>query len=147
MKPFSRLMLVVVCAFPLVQLSGCSVSRGKVLEIDVSEIQGRQHMPDELTRMLSGLGYEWVPVADPRSTRDVKVSQADGQYRMRFRHTQHSGVRIDVRIDVVTGYSWLDFYETGQQALSPSAMHLLQALKTRADLQFGAGNVRVGRWR
>jgi hypothetical protein len=104
-------------------------------------------MPDELTRMLGALGYEWVPVHDPLSKRGVKVSQADGQYRMRFQNLQNPGVRVDVRIEMASGFSRLDFYENDRQDLSPSSIRLLQELKARTESEFGAGNVRVRGWR
>lgn len=128
----------------MVPFSACSASRGKVIEIDVSEIQTRGHMPYELTRMLGVLGYDWVPVDDPLSRRGVKVSRSGGQYRMKFRHLQHPRVRIDVRMEQVSGFSRLDFYEKDRQDLSPSSVRLLQELRARTKLQFGAGNVRIG---
>jgi hypothetical protein len=120
---------------------GCAKVSGVTLRIDARNVEGIQHIPDELTSMLGELGYGWTPVFDPNSNRGVKTVQKDGEYRMRFEFLETRRVYIDVRIRQKDGVTWLHFHETGSQTLSPSSIDLLNELEDRAVLEFGAANI------
>lgn len=120
---------------------GCASGGGQTLKIDMQDVAGRQHVPDELTDMLGDLGYEWIPIHDPNARRDVKVVQQDGEYRMRFEYVQTKQVRIDARIRMQDGFTRLHFYEPGSQTLSAPAQGLLKKLQQRVVQEFGEANV------
>ena len=131
---------VLLAALALI-LPGCATSGGETLKIDTRNVVGVQYMPDELTRMLRELGYQWIPIVDPEIEREVKTVQKQGYYSMRFELVETGQVRIDARMRVQDGFTRLHFYEPGSQTLSPSAMDLFQELQKRAWLEFGQTNV------
>jgi len=122
-------------------LAGCTGGSGETLKIDMQHLVGRQNMPDELTYMLRGLGYDWIPLADPNSHGGVRVIQHYNEYRMLFGHTEAKQVRIDVHIGLQNNATRLRFYEIGSSILSPSAKDLLQKLRERTAAVFGSSNI------
>lgn len=137
----ARILCILLSATFVLLSQGCASGGGEILKIDMKEVLGRQHMPDELTDMFRDLGYDWIPIADPNSRREVKTVQQDGEYRMRFEHVQAKQVRIDVRIRIQDGFTRLHFYEPAGQTLSASSRALLSELQQRVTMEFGAANV------
>jgi hypothetical protein len=136
-----RLLCVVLLAVLGLQFSGCASIGGETLKIDARNVQGMQHVPDELTAMLRDLGYDWIHVQDPASHRGVKVAQKDGEYHMQFEYLETRKVRIGVRIRREDGFTWLHLYQVGSQTLSPASANLFEKLKIRAEQEFGAVNI------
>lgn len=138
----NRISTILLLAMLGLQLPGCATTAtGETLKIDARNVQGMQHVPDELTEMLRELGYDWIGVKDPTTHRRVKTVQKDGEYRMRFEYLETRQLRIDVRIRRQDGVTWLNVYEPGSTALSPSSGKLFEKLKMRAEQEFGAVNV------
>ena len=138
----NRLVLcVVLFAASTLFFVGCATVSGVTLRIDARNVEGMQHIPDELTSMLGELGYGWTPIVDPISHLGVKTVQGDGEYKMQFEFLETRKVRIDMRIRRMDGVTWLHFYEPGSKTLSPSSIVLLNKLEDRAALEFGAANV------
>ena len=125
----------------VLQFTGCGSTGRETLKIDARDVPGVQHMPDELTVMLRELGYDWILVQDPNSNRGVKTVQRDGEYHMRFEYVETRQARIDARIRIQDGVTWLRFYEPDSQTLSPSSTTLFEKLKARTVQEFGAVNV------
>ena len=125
----------------VLQFTGCASTGGETLKIDARDVPGVQHVPDELTVMLRELGYDWIHVQDPNSHRGVKTVQRDGEYHMRFEYVETRQARIDARIRIQDGVTWLRFYEPDSQTLSPSSTTLFEKLKARTVQEFGAVNV------
>lgn len=138
MTRFPYIFLLVVLGL---QLPGCATIGGETLKIDARNVPGVQHVPDELTAMMRELGYDWIHVQDPNSHRGVKTVQRDGEYHMRFEYVETRQARIDARIRIQDGVTWLRFYEPGSQTLSPSSATLFEKLKARTVQEFGAVNV------
>ena len=85
----NRISTIILLAVLGLQLPGCATTTGgETLKIDARNVQGMQHLPDELTAMLWELGYEWIRVEDPTTHRGVKTAQIDGEYRMRFEYLE-----------------------------------------------------------
>jgi hypothetical protein len=136
-----RILYLLLFGTIVVFSAGCASTGGDTIEIDMRQVAGRQHMPDELSDMLGDLGYDWVPIPDPYSQLAVKTVQQDDEYRMLFEHSAGGQVRIDVRIRQKDGFTHLHFYEPASQTLSESSMVLLRELQQRVALEFGAANV------
>jgi len=132
---------IVLFAAIVLFCAGCAKVTGVTVRIDARNVEGVQHIPDELTSMLGELGYGWAPIFDPNSNRAVKTVQDSGEYRMRFEFLETRQVYIDVRIRQKDGVTWLHFYEPGSQTLSPSSIELLNELEDRAVMEFGAANI------
>lgn len=62
----NRLLYIFLLAVLGLQLSGCASSGGETREIDAHNVQGMQHVPDELAAMLRDLGYGWIHVKERR---------------------------------------------------------------------------------
>ena len=137
----SRALLLVMLLAGALLSNGCATRSGESLVIDTRDVVGVQFMPDELTDMLRGLGYDWIPIADPAIRQEVKSFRQDGEYHMRFEYLETRQVRIDARIRSQDGFTRLHFYEPGSQTLNPASMVLFQQLQERAALEFGAANI------
>ena len=133
--------LVLFAVITLLIAPGCATPGGETLKIDARDVVGMHYMPGELSLMLNGLGYEWIPIVDSEFRTEVKMLERDGYYHMRFEYAETRQVRVDARIRVRDGVTRLRFYETDGGALSPSSRALLQKLQERAELEFGSTNV------
>jgi hypothetical protein len=139
----NRILTVLLLTVLGLQLPGCATTTGgETLKIDARNVQGMQHVPDELTDMLRELGYDWIGIKDSQTHRRVKTVQKDGEYLMRFEYLETRQLRIDVRIRRQDGFTWLHVYEPDKPMLSPSSATLFEKLKMRAEQEFGAVNVR-----
>ena len=122
--------------------SGCTtVTGGRTLEVDTGDIEGVQYMPQEISRMLEALGYEWLPVHDPDIGHPVKVAEYQGQYRMLFQARDNTALRVEVHIRVAGNHTGLHFYEVDSKDLGAAARAHYRQLKQRLVLEFGADNV------
>lgn len=121
---------------------GCASGGGERIRIDMRDVEGHGYMPGEVTAMLQALGYDWVPIPDPNSRREVQTVKQDDEYRMQFEYLETRQVRIDVRIRQKDDFTRLHFYEPGSGTLSASSRELLERLQQRIVREFGAPNVR-----
>lgn len=121
--------------------SGCSTTGGTVLKIDARELQGVQSLPQEITRMLDDLGYDWVPVRDPSIALPVKVARHAGQWRMRFQARDRADIWIDARFNVGESTATLRLYEVGDDGHSSPSEHYHRELLERLELEFGRDHV------
>jgi hypothetical protein len=133
--------LSVLLVFALLSL-GCASGGGERIRIDMRNVAGHGYMPGEVTTMLQALGYDWVPIPDPNSRREVQTVQQNDEYRMQFEYLETRQVRIDVRIRRKDGLTRLHFHEPGSNTLSASSRALLERLQQRVVQEFGAPNVR-----
>lgn len=138
----TRLIFIFIFAISTPFFQGCTTTGGATLSIDAQRVIAPQSMPDEIADMLSALGYDWIPVADPNVLHGVKVGKQDGEYRMLFQHLTDRKVRIDVRIRRFDDFTRLNLYEIDSRTLSPSSRTLLQRLRERVVLEFGDANVK-----
>ena len=122
--------------------SGCTtVTGGRTLDVDTGDLESVQNMPQEISRMLEALGYEWLTVHDPDIGHPVKVAEHNGQYRMLFQARDNTAIRVEVHIRVAGNHTGLHFYEVGNKNLGEPARAHYRKLKQRLVLEFGADNV------
>ena len=134
--PSALLMLLVLPQF------GCTtVTGGRTLKVDTGNIESIQSMPQEISRMLESLGYDWLPVHDPDIGHPVQVAEHNGQYRMLFQLRDDPKIRVEVHTRVAGNHTGLHFYDTGNKELDASARQRYHELKQRLILEFGADNV------
>ncbi len=138
MKLLRNVLLTVVAALLVV---ACATGAGKNLRVQAQKETDAQYMPDELAGMLSELGYRSVPIPDPDMGHDVRVSMQHGDYLMQFEHLRNGRVRIDARMRIRDNFTQLHFYEIGSNGLTDSGLALYDALRRRAELEFGRENV------
>lgn len=122
-------------------LFACTGVGGDTLKIDPQGVAANRHMPDALETILGDLGYQWVPIPDPLTHRDIKTVQQHGEWTMRFRDVETGKVQIDARIRRKDGFTWLKFHEDGGSTLSSSAHDRLQKLQDRLKIDFGEAYV------
>jgi hypothetical protein len=123
-------------------LSGCTtVTGGRTLEVDTGDIESIQYLPQEISRMMESLGYDWLPVHDPDIGHPVKVAVINGQYRMLFQARDNTAIRVETHIRVAGHHTGLHFYEVGNKDPGEPALEHYRKLKQRLVLEFGADNV------
>ena len=125
----------------LVAAGGCATTGHDTLLIKTAEAASTQNLPEEFTRMLEALGYEWVPVTDPDIGHRVKVATVHGEYRMRFRARDAAGIQIDVHIRKDGGSAGLHFTQDGGETLDAGARRRYLQLRERLEFEFGDDNV------
>ena len=138
MRPVIDSLLIAVYALSLFACTGIS---GNTLKIDPQGIAANRHMPDALETILGDLGYEWIPIPDPLTHRDIKTVQQHGEWAMRFRDVENGKIQIDARIRRIDGFTWLKFHENGAGDLSPTAHDRLLKLQDRLRIDFGEAYV------
>lgn len=124
--------------------SGCSTTGAAILKIDTGDLVGVQYMPQEISRMLDDLGYDWIPVYDPAIRQPVKVAEQYGQYRMRFQARDRSDIRIDVHIRITGNTTTLRFHEVAAKDATSVSEKYYRKLRDRLVLEFGPENVSGG---
>lgn len=122
-------------------LFACTSISGNTLKIDPQGVAPNRHMPDALETILGELGYQWIPIPDPLTHRDIKTVQQGGEWTMRFRDVETGKVQIDARIRRIDGFTWLRFHENGGSELSPSGHDRLRKLQDRLNIDFGEAYV------
>jgi hypothetical protein len=127
----------------LVLAPACAAAGELTLKIDPKHVTGLQNMRSEITSMLEGLGYEWLPVHDPAIGQPVQVSQENGQFVMLFRATDNASMQINVHIRKYDNVTGLHFIEQGTDQPGGAALNYFNKLKERVILEFGADNVSV----
>ena len=135
------LYIAMFAAFLLISPGCATVRDGETLSIDTRNVLGARYMPDEVTLMLSELGFRWIPINDPEIDRPVKMVRRYGEFRMRFEYAESGQVRIDARMSERPGVTRLHFYEPGSESLGASSRELLRRLRERAESKFGRANV------
>jgi hypothetical protein len=123
-------------------LAGCmTITGGRTLAIDTGDLESVQYMPQEISRMMDSLGYDWLPVHDPNIGHPVKIAEINKQYRMLFQARDNEAIRVEAHIQVAGNHTGLHFYEVGNKSLGEPAQQHYQKLKERLVLEFGADNV------
>lgn len=122
--------------------AGCaSITDGRTLKVSTQDLEDSQYQPQEVSRMLESLGYQWLPVHDPDLGHPAKVAEINGQYRMLFQARAVPAIHVEVNIRVNGDTLGLHVYETGHQGLSERAMHYYHELKRRLVIEYGPDNV------
>ena len=122
-------------------LASCATQSGHILRVNPSDVKALQYMPEEISDVLEELGYSWVPLVDPETKRQVKMTSVFKEYRMRYQNPDQS-ITIDVHIrnrDNVTG---LHLKQTGNTRDGRSLNEQFQRLKRHLQEVFGQENVR-----
>jgi hypothetical protein len=135
---YLRLVLLVAAVF---NFSCTAITGGRTLEVDTRNIEGAQYQPQEISRMLESLGYQWLPVHAPDIGHPVKVAERNGQYRMLFQAKAVPAIRVEVHIRLNGNTLGLHVYETGNKELSEPATRYYHELRQRLVLEYGMDNV------
>ena len=122
-------------------LAGCATQSGHILRVDPSNVKAMQYMPDEISDVLEGLGYSWVPLVDPETKRQVKMTSVFAEYRMRYQNPDRS-IIIDVHMRTRDNVTGLHLKQTGNTRGGRSSDEQFQRLKRRLQEVFGPENVR-----
>ena len=124
-----------------VLMSACATQHSATLKVNPRHIEGAQYSPQELTRMMTDLGYQRLRVQDPVTQQSVAVAEKYGEYRMLFQSLENNSIRVNIHIVKVDGRIALYFYNINKSALSSSSLQLFEKLQQRVKLEYGAENV------
>ena len=123
-------------------LSSCTtVTGGRTLDVDTGDIESIPSLPQETSRMMESLGYDWLPVHDPDIGHPVKIAEHNGQYRMLFQARDNTAIRVEIHIRIAGKHTGLHFYEVGNKKLGTAAQQHYRKLRQRLVLEFGADNI------
>ena len=122
-------------------MSACATQHSATLHVNPRHVEGVQYSPQELTHMMTELGYQQLRVKDPVTQQSVTVAEKYGEYRLLFQSLENNNIRVDIHIVKVEGGITLYFYNINKSALSSSSLQLFEKLQQRLKLEFGAENV------
>ena len=122
-------------------LSACATPHTATLKVNPRHVEGVQYSPQELTRMMTDLGYQQLRVEDPVTEQSVAVAEKQGEYRMLFQSLENNNIRVNAHIVKLDGRITLYFYNINKSALSSSSLQLFEKLQHRVQFEYGADNV------
>jgi len=123
-------------------MSACATQHSATLKVNPRHVEGVQYSPQEITRMMTDLGYQRLRVEDPVTEQSVAIAEKQGEYRMLFQSLENNNIRVNAHIVKVDGSITLYFYNINKSALSSSSLQLFEKLQHRVRLEYGADNVR-----
>jgi len=122
-------------------MSACATQHSATLKVNPRHVEGVQYSPQEITRMMTDLGYQRLRVEDPVTEQSVAIAEKQGEYRMLFQSLENNNIRVNAHIVKVDGRITLYFYNINKSALSSSSLQLFEKLQHRVRLEYGADNV------
>lgn len=122
-------------------VTACATQKDLTLEVNSRHVEGVQYLPQELTRMMTDLGYQHLRVKDPVTEQSVAVKEQYGQYRMLYQSLEDSNIRVDIHIVKADGRIGLHFYDIHSNSPSSTSIRLYEQLRQRLNHEFGAENV------
>lgn len=125
----------------VVIMSACATQHSASLNVNSRHVEGVQYSPQELTHMMTDLGYQRLRVEDPVTEQSVAVAEKQGEYRILFQSLENNNIRVDVHIVKADGRMALYFYNINKSALNSSSLRLFEKLQQRLKLEYGAENV------
>ena len=121
--------------------TACATQKDLTLEVNSKHVEGIQYLPQELTRMMTDIGYQHLRVKDPVTEQSVAVGEQYGQYRLLFQSLEDSNIRVDIHIVKADGRIGLHFYDIHNNSPSSTSIRLYEQLRQRLNHEFGAENV------
>lgn len=122
-------------------MSSCATQHSATLKVNPRHVEGVQYSPQEITLMMTDLGYQRLRVEDPVTEQSVAIAEKQGEYRMLFQSLENNNIRVNAHIVKVDGSITLYFYNINKSALSSSSLQLFEKLQHRVRLEYGADNV------
>jgi hypothetical protein len=137
--------LRLVACLMLLTVTACTTSQALSLKVNTAHVAGVQYPPEELTRMMTDLGYQQLRVEDPVTQQSVAVAEQYGDYRLLFQSLENNNIRVDIHAGMTDGRIALYFYDINQGALGSSELRLYEQLEQRVKSEYGAEHVRASR--
>jgi hypothetical protein len=122
-------------------VTACELQHSAILKVNPRHDAGVEYAPQELTKMMTGLGYQQLRVKDPVTEQSVTIAEKYGEYRMLFQSLENNNIRVDIHIDMLDGRIALYFYNINSSAFNSSSLQLYEQLRKRLELEYGAENV------
>lgn len=122
-------------------MSSCATQHSATLKVNPRHVEGVQYSPQEITLMMTDLGYQRLRVEDPVTEQSVAIAEKQGEYRMLFQSLENNNILVNAHIVKVDGSITLYFYNINKSALSSSSLQLFEKLQHRVRLEYGADNV------
>ena len=129
----------------LAGMAACATRHAITLKVNPQRDEGVQYSPQEVSRMMTGLGYQQLRITDPVTEQSVTVAEQYGEYRLLFQSLEDNNVRVDTHIVKQDGRIALYLYNANNSPLDDSALRLYEQLLQRLKFEFGAENVQSSR--
>ena len=127
--------------FLLAFMMACATQNTLTLKVNPRHDEGVQYSPQEVTRMMTDLGYQHLRVKDPVTEQSVSVAEKQGEYRLLFQSLEDNNIRVDIHIVKADGRIALYFYNINNSMPGESSLRLYEQLRQRLRFEYGAENV------
>jgi major membrane immunogen (membrane-anchored lipoprotein) len=137
--PLAEILLLMIML--LAAMTACATRHAITLKVNPQQDEGLQYSPQEVSRMMTELGYQQLRIADPVTEQSVTVAEKYGEYRLLFQSLEDDNVRVDVHIVKQDGRIALYLYNINNSPLDDSALRLHEQLLQRLKFEYGGENV------
>jgi hypothetical protein len=127
--------------FLLAGLTACAAQQAITIKVNPRHDEGVQYSPQEVSRMMTELGYQQLRVKDPVTEQSVSVAEKYGEYRLLFHSLEDNNMRVDIHITKQDSRIALYLYNINNSPPGDSALRLHKQLLQRLQLEYGAENV------
>jgi hypothetical protein len=142
-RPHAGILLLMVLL--LAGMAACATRQAITLKVNPQRDEGVQYSPQEVSRMMTELGYQQLRITDPVTEQSVTVAEKYGEYRLLFQSLEDDNVRVDIHIVKQDGRIALYLYNANSSPLDDSGLRLYEQLLQRLKFEFGAKNVQSSR--
>ncbi len=127
--------------FLLALMTACATQQAITLKVNSRHVEGIQYAPQEITHMMTDLGYQQLRVKDPVTEQSVAVAEKFGEYRLLFQSLEDNNIRVDIHIVMEDGRMALYLYDIDNDVPDETTLRLHEQLLQRLKLEYGADNV------
>ena len=139
----TAMQMFIICL--LAQVMACATQQAITLEVNSRHVEGVQYAPQEVTHMMTDLGYQQLRVKDPVTEQSVAVAENSGEYRLLFQSLEDKNIRVDIHIVKTDGKIALYLYNINNSPPGETLLRLYEQLRQRLETEYGAGSVRSSR--
>jgi major membrane immunogen (membrane-anchored lipoprotein) len=138
---YPRAAIAVLITLLLALMTACATHQAITLKVNSRHVQGVQYAPQEVTHMMTDLGYQQLRVKDPVTEQSVAVAEKYGEYRLLFQSLEDNSIRVDIHIDKTDGRIALYLYNTNNSPPGEASLRLYAQLRQRLESEYGEDNV------
>lgn len=137
--PRTAMQMLIICLLALA--TACATQQAITLKVNSRHVKGVQYAPQEVTHMMTDLGYQQLRVKDPVTEQSVAVAEKFGEYRLLFQSLEDNNIRVDIHIAKMDGRIALYLYNINNSSPGETSLRLYEQLRQRLESEYGSENV------
>jgi len=141
--PRTAMKMLIICLLALV--TACATQQAITLKVNSRHVEGVQYAPQEVTHVMTDLGYQQLRVEDPVTEQSVAVAEKYGEYRLLFQSLEDKNIRVDLHIVKTDGRITLYLFNINNSPPDETLLRLYEQLRQRLETEYGAENVSSSR--